>query len=80
MHRVTDSDLLRKLQWLLGNSTTRVDLRVDSDGVAPSPAGATRQELASAIFEWIEAWGNPGRRHSAPGYHSRASLGFSAHD
>ena len=24
----------------------------------------TRQELASAIFEWIEAWYNPRRRHS----------------
>lgn len=31
---------------------------------------ATRQELAAAIFEWIEAWYNPARRHSALGYHS----------
>lgn len=31
---------------------------------------ATRQELANAIFEWIEAWYNPTRRHSALGYHS----------
>jgi putative transposase len=30
----------------------------------------TRQELANAIFEWIEAWYNPHRRHSALGYHS----------
>ena len=30
----------------------------------------TRQELAAAIFEWIEAWYNPARRHSALGYHS----------
>ena len=28
---------------------------------------ATRQELANAIFEWIEAWYNPRRRHSALG-------------
>ena len=29
---------------------------------------ATRKELASAIFEWIEAWYNPRRRHTALGY------------
>jgi putative transposase len=34
---------------------------------------ATRQELANAIFEWIEAWYNPARRHSALGYHSPVS-------
>ncbi|MFG2105188.1 IS3 family transposase [Micromonospora echinaurantiaca] len=28
---------------------------------------ATRQELANAIFEWIEAWYNPRRRHSSLG-------------
>ena len=28
---------------------------------------ATRTELASAIFEWIEAWYNPRRRHSSLG-------------
>ena len=28
----------------------------------------TRQELASAIFEWIEAWYNPRRRHSLIAY------------
>lgn len=28
----------------------------------------TRKELASAIFEWIEAWYNPRRRHTALGY------------
>lgn len=27
----------------------------------------TRAELASAIFEWIEAWYNPRRRHSGLG-------------
>ncbi|WP_375155077.1 IS3 family transposase [Micromonospora sp. 4G55] len=27
----------------------------------------TRQELANAIFEWIEAWYNPRRRHSSLG-------------
>lgn len=30
----------------------------------------TRKELASAIFEWIEAWYNPRRRHSLIDYHS----------
>jgi putative transposase len=34
---------------------------------------ATQQELANAIFEWIEAWYNPTRRHSALGYHSPVS-------
>jgi len=34
---------------------------------------ATRQELANAIFEWIEAWYNPTRRHSALGYHRPVS-------
>jgi putative transposase len=36
-------------------------------------AWPTRQELANAIFEWIEAWYNPRRRHSALGYHSPLS-------
>jgi putative transposase len=27
--------------------------------------GATRRQLALAIFEWIEAWYNPSRRHSS---------------
>ena len=31
---------------------------------------ATRQDLANAIFEWIEAWCNPHRRHSALAYQS----------
>ncbi|EFV13591.2 hypothetical protein HMPREF9336_01568 [Segniliparus rugosus ATCC BAA-974] len=31
---------------------------------------ATRSELANAMFEWIEAFYNPVRRHSALGYHS----------
>ena len=31
---------------------------------------ATRSELARAIFEWIEAFYNPERRHSALDYHS----------
>lgn len=30
----------------------------------------TRRELAGAIFEWIEVWYNPRRRHSLIGYHS----------
>ena len=25
----------------------------------------TRRELASAVFEWIEAWYNPRRRHTS---------------
>jgi putative transposase len=32
----------------------------------------TRTELGSAIFEWIEGFYNPTRRHSALGYHSPA--------
>jgi transposase InsO family protein len=31
----------------------------------PSGGWRTRKELASAIFEWIEAWYNPHRRHSS---------------
>jgi putative transposase len=31
---------------------------------------ATRAELARAIFEWIEAWYNPRRRHTSIGGHS----------
>jgi len=30
----------------------------------------TREELANAIFEWIECWYNPRRRHSSIGMHS----------
>lgn len=30
----------------------------------------TRAELASAVFEWIECWYNPKRRHSSIGMHS----------
>ena len=30
----------------------------------------TRDELASAVFEWIECWYNPKRRHSGIGMHS----------
>jgi putative transposase len=30
----------------------------------------TRHELANAIFEWIECWYNPNRRHSSIGMHS----------
>ena len=30
----------------------------------------TREELASAVFEWIECWYNPKRRHSSIGMHS----------
>jgi putative transposase len=32
----------------------------------------TREELANAIFEWIECWYNPYRRHSSIGMHSPA--------
>jgi putative transposase len=31
---------------------------------------STRDELATAIFEWIECWYNPKRRHSGIGMHS----------
>lgn len=33
-------------------------------------AWKTREELANAIFEWIECWYNPYRRHSGTGMHS----------
>jgi putative transposase len=29
-----------------------------------------REELANAVFEWIECWYNPNRRHSSIGMHS----------
>ena len=31
-------------------------------------AWGSKTELASAIFEWIEGWYNPRRRHSGLGY------------
>jgi putative transposase len=34
----------------------------------------TREELANAIFEWIECWYNPHRRHSSIGMHSPISF------
>lgn len=34
----------------------------------------TRDELAAAIFEWIECWYNPTRRHSSIGMHSPATF------
>jgi putative transposase len=34
----------------------------------------TREELANAIFEWIECWYNPYRRHSSIGMHSPATF------
>jgi putative transposase len=34
----------------------------------------TREELANAIFEWIECWYNPKRRHSSIGMHSPATF------
>jgi transposase InsO family protein len=33
---------------------------------------ATRRQLGTAMFSWIEAWYNPRRRHSSLGYHSPA--------
>ena len=35
-----------------------------------SKAWSTRDELANAVFEWIECWYNPKRRHSSIGMHS----------
>ena len=35
-----------------------------------SKAWQIREELANAIFEWIECWYNPNRRHSSIGMHS----------
>ena len=34
----------------------------------------TREELANAIFEWIECWYNPKRRHSGIDMHSPATF------
>ena len=34
----------------------------------------TRDQLANAIFEWIECWYNPKRRHSGIGMHSPATF------
>jgi putative transposase len=34
----------------------------------PSGGWQTRKQLAGAIFEWIEAWYNPRRRHSSLNY------------
>jgi putative transposase len=34
----------------------------------------TRDELANAIFEWIECWYNPKRRHSSIGMHTPSRL------
>jgi putative transposase len=36
-------------------------------GLLDSRIRTTRSELATAIFEWIECWYNPGRRHSSIG-------------
>ncbi|MDQ3450182.1 MAG: integrase core domain-containing protein, partial [Actinomycetota bacterium] len=35
---------------------------------------ASRVELAAAIFDWIEGWYNPRRRHSSLGYLSPAQF------
>jgi putative transposase len=35
-----------------------------------SKSWSTRAELANAVFEWIECWYNPKRRHSRIGMHS----------
>ena len=35
-----------------------------------SRSWSTRSELATAMFEWIECWYNPKRRHSSIGMHS----------
>lgn len=37
----------------------------------------TRDELANAIFEWIECWYNPARRHSSIGMHSPVEFDIS---
>jgi putative transposase len=42
--------------------------------VLDSQQWKTRDDLASAIFEWIECWYNPKRRHSSIGMHSPATF------
>jgi len=44
--------------------------RTDTIAALDRRSWVTKQELANAIFEWIEVWYNPARRHSALGYHS----------
>jgi putative transposase len=39
-----------------------------------SKSWKSRDELATAIFEWIECWYNPKRRHSRIGMHSPATF------
>ena len=39
----------------------------------------SRTELASAVFEWIEGWYNPRRRHSALGYLSPVQFRSTSH-
>ncbi len=39
-------------------------------GLLRSRSFKTRQEAKTAIFDWIEAWYNPLRRHSRLAYHS----------
>ena len=40
---------------------------------------ATRTELASAIFEWIEGFYNPRRRHTGLGYLSPVAVRSPSH-
>ena len=42
-------------------------------GLLDTKEWQTRDELATAIFEWIECWYNPKRRHSSIGMHSPAT-------
>jgi putative transposase len=39
-------------------------------GLLDTKAWQARDELTNAIFEWIERWYNPQRRHSGIGMHS----------
>jgi putative transposase len=40
---------------------------------------STHDELANAIFEWIECWYNPKRRHSGIGMHSPVTFEIQTH-
>src|SRR6266536_1634525 len=47
-----------------------ISRRQPADELLRSRSFKTRQEAKTALFDWIEAWYNPLRRHSRLGYHA----------